>query len=343
MNPGTSSPEPMASAQLGLIESAHEWLADALASVDGPVLLSSPYLSHDVCGRIATAAEGTSHPFALLTTLDPSAVANGYLAVTGLELLLAAGVEVRHAARVHAKCFFVGSRAMLGSANLTGAGLGSSATSNRELGIALSATDAASARRIVSSWPARCVTITDLHELRVKSKQLTHEAGDKGAELDATTALHAAEQLLADAREPARGLWLKLEYGPPALDGWRQDAWFASPKKGRPGFRPGDLVVMCAKDTHDCYAVVEVVGDPESQPADYLAWAMEHDPGAIDRWPWINRTKPRLVPDELLELKLSEVGVSAGGLQNGHVRLQLDQFAASVRGLARLATAWADD
>lgn len=322
-----------------MVQSARDWFDAALPQLDGPALLTSPYLSYDVCARLAVAAQGNPHPFVLVTTLDPSAVANGYLSVKGLGRLLEAGVEVRHAERVHAKCFLLGTRAMLGSANLTGAGLGSSSSPNRELGVVLAAPDALEARRAVEAWPARAVTVADLADLMARSQQLTRQAHVQREELDATTALQLAEQLLADARDVSRGLWLKLEYGEPALDGWRQDSWFASPKKGRPGFRTGDLVVVCAKGTHDCYAVVEVAGDPEFQPTDYVAWTEENDPGAAERWPWINRTSPRLVPDELMELKLRELGVSGQGLQNGHVRLELDQFASGVRALARLATA----
>lgn len=320
-----------------VVASAHEWLFDALQQVDGPVLLTSPYLSVEVCHRIAEAAGVSSHRFVLVTTLDPSAVASGHLMVRGLQVLLDARVEVRHAERVHAKCFLVGARGMLGSANLTGAGLGTSAVPNRELGIILSTGEVDQARGIIEGWPARIVTAADLRDLLAASAHLTGQPRIQTSELDAVTALQQAEQLLLDARDPDRGLWLKLEYGVPALDGWRQASWFASSRKGQPGFRDGDLVMMCAKDTHDCYAVVEVTGDPEHQPADY-AWSTAYDPEAMDRWPWVTRTRPRLVPDELMELKLSELGVSGQGLQNGHVRLQLDQFAAGVRALARLAT-----
>lgn len=40
----------------------------------------------------------------------------------------------------------------------------------------------------------------------------------------------------------------------------------------------------------------------------------------------ITRTAPRLVPDQLLQLKLTELGIRGRGLQNGHVRLRFDQF-----------------
>ncbi|MGP5127696.1 phospholipase D-like domain-containing protein [Brachybacterium tyrofermentans] len=321
-----------------LYESAVEWLNDALAHVDGEVLLTSPYLSPEVCKRLAAAAASSSVRWTLATTLDPSAVANGFLSVRGLRLLLDAGVEVRHIERLHAKCFVVGSRAMLGSANLTGAGLGTAASQNRELGVELAPENVDQARTAIDTWPSSAVDHEDLNALLAASRELTKpDSTPPDDVLDSMSALHLAERLLADARDTDRSLWLKLEYGEPALDGWRQESWFASPKKGRPGFRAGDFVVICAKDTHDCYAVVEVTADPEFQPQSYID-AMEDKTEALNRWPWINRTTSRLVPNQLMELKLTELGVSGQALQNGHVRLGFDQFTMGVRALARLAS-----
>ena len=327
----------MATQPPAVIANAHAWLVEALAQIDGPALLTSPYLSFDACDLVARAATTSSFPFVLVTTLDPSAVANGYLTVEGLERLLAAGVEVRHTERLHAKCFMVGSRAMLGSANLTGAGLGSSASPNREMGVELDNRQSEAARHLMAQWPARVVDDHDLDDLRERSRALTRVTLTQDKPLDASSALQRAEQLLQDARDAGRGLWLKLEYGDPALEGWRRQSWFASPKKGRPGFTPGDLVFICAKATHDCYAVVEVASEPEHQPEFYAQWCAEHDPEALERWPWVNTTIPRFVPVDLMPLKLTELGVKGGGLQNGHVRLEFDQFTAGVRALARLA------
>lgn len=321
-----------------LIEHADAWLSEALSSPDGPVLLSSPYLTYEVCRQLSDAATKSLQPFVLLTKLDPSAVANGFLSVQGLKLLLDAKIEIRHSGRLHAKCFIIGSRAMIGSANLTGAGLGSSANPNQELGIGLTAEQAEAARLVIEEWPANVVVLDDLEDVLTKAKALGHTGRVQDNKLDADSALRLAEQLLLDARDPQRSLWLKLEYGEPALDGWREETWFASPKKGKPGFRPGDLVFICAKDTKDCYAVVEVVGEPEYQPKYYADWTAANDVDALARWPWINTTKPRLVPHVLMELKLGELGVSGHALQNGHIRLKLDQFSAGVRALARIAT-----
>jgi len=321
-----------------VLDNASDWLDAALSATDRDVILTSPYVTINICRLIANASRGSSASWKLITSLDPSAVANGYLSVQGLLLLLEAGVVVHHADRLHAKCFIVGTRGMLGSANLTGAGLGSSASSNRELGVELNADQVADARTIISSWPALPASRADLEELSTKAKHLTKTGREQYDELNSASALQLAEKLLDDARDDARSLWIKLEHGEPALDGWRQESLFASPKKGKPGFTPGDLVFICAKDTHDCYAVVEVTSEPEFQPRDYLDLAATWEQDAAVRWPWVNRTRPRLVPSSLMELKLAELGVSGRGLQNGHVRLHFDQFTAGVRALARLAS-----
>ena len=318
-----------------IISSAHQWLSEALETIDGDVLLTSPYLTTRVCRQIADSLAKSRFHGVVITTLDPSAVAGGYLMIQGLRGLLKAGIEVRDVDRLHAKCFIVGSQAMLGSANLTGPGLGLAAKSNRELGVTLDASGREKARQEIVSWPARSITPHDLDELLAKAKSLSRPSKPADSDLTPELASQQAERLLIDARDIDRKLWLKLEYGKPALEGWRQPSYFASPKKGKPSFKPGDLVFICAKDTQECYAVVEVTSEPEEEPADYIAVV---DQSNVKRWPWINRTKPRLVPDHLVKLTREELGVKGGGLQNGHVSLKFDQFTAGVRALARLTT-----
>lgn len=318
-----------------IIPSAHQWLSKALETIDGDVLLTSPYLTTRVCRLIADSLAKSQFPGVVITALDPSAVAGGYLMIQGLRDLLKAGIEVREVDRLHAKCFIVGSQAMLGSANLTGTGLGLADKSNRELGVTLDASGREKAHQEIVSWPARTITPHDLDELLTQAKSLSCPSKPADSDLTPELASKQAEKLLIDARDTDRKLWLKLEYGKPALEGWRQPSYFASPKKGKPSFKPGDLVFICAKDTQECYAVVEVTSEPEEKPADYIAAV---DQSNVKRWPWINRTMPRLVPDHLVKLTREELGVKGGGLQNGHVSLKFDQFTAGVRALARLAT-----
>ncbi|WP_437773484.1 hypothetical protein [Arthrobacter sp. KNU40] len=328
--------------QLRLLDTASDWLYSALADPDGDVVLTSPYLSYVVCRSIADAAIGSSRSWTLYTTLDPFAVASAFLSVPGMVLMLNAGVEVRYVDRLHAKCFILGRRGMLGSANLTGAGLGSSVNANRELGVELDCSQIEEARKTISSWPFRPMSKGDLDELAEQAKKLPTPAPILRGQND-DSALIVVERLLADAREPGRSLWVKFEHGEPVLHGWRQESWFASPKKGeerkgKPSFSRGDLVFICANDTKDCYAVVEVITEAEFRPQDYVEWAAERDGEDADRWPWVNRTRPRLVPPTLIELKIEELRKSGQAPRKSHVRLEREEFIAGVRALAQLPT-----
>jgi hypothetical protein len=318
----------------GLVHTiAADWLYKAIEDVGGEVLLASPFVSADVCRHLAAAAKESNFRWRLFTCLDPTAVANGYLSVEGLIELKQNGVNVSHVDRLHAKTFIVGGCGFLGSANLTGAGLGSSKAANFELGVELGAAQVNGVREAISTWPSRDVTASDLERLLVQARQLTQTEAPASGDLDKDSALALVEQLLVDARDETRTLWLKSEYGEPALDQWRSEWYFGSPAKGRPSIKPRDLVFICAQ-TRDCYAVVEVTSDPVFLPDDYRAERGEE----ADRWPWVSRTTPRFVPDELLELKAHELVRSTGGLQNGHMKLKFDQFTNGVRSLARLVT-----
>lgn len=310
---------------------AADWLYGAIEDINGDVLLASPYLSYDICRRLAQAARQSDSKWQLFTCLDPSAVANGFLRTDGLAELKRGGVTVFHVDKLHAKTFVVGGRGFLGSANLTGAGLGSSAAPNVELGVELGGAQVAAVKSAMESWQSREVSADDLNELHAQAQQLTRAGRPSSDGMDSVSGLAIVEQLLLDARDRERALWMKSEYGVPALDQWRGDWYFGSPRKGRPSIKPGDLVLICAQ-TRDCYAVVEVTSEPEDLPKDYV----EERGHEADRWPWVSRTKPRFVPDELLELKATELVRSTGGLQNGHIRLSFEQFTSAVRSLARL-------
>lgn len=312
---------------------AADWLYEAIENADGDVFLASPFLSFDVCNRLARTAGPSDSNWQLFTCLDPSAVANGYLSIDGLRELKQSGIALSHVERLHAKTFIVGNRGFLGSANLTGAGLGSSKAANVELGVDLGAAQVEAVRKAMGKWVSRDVTEKDLEKLLIQAQQLTRADASASDNLDNESALVLVEQLLLDARDKNRTLWLKSEYGEPALDQWRRDWFFGSPAKGRPSIKTGDLVVICAQ-TRDCYAVVEVTSEAELLPDDYR---QERGDEAA-RWPWVSRTRPRFVPDKLLELKAHELVRSTGGLQNGHIRLRFDQFTNAVRSLARLVT-----
>lgn len=259
-------------------------------------------------------------------------------------LMLNAGVEVRHVDRLHAKCFILGSRGMLGSANLTGAGLGSSVNANRELGVELDSSQIEEARKTISSWPFRSVSNGDLDDLAVQAKKLPTPAPIVRGQ-DDDSALLDVERLLADAREPERSLWVKVEDGAPVLDHWRQEWRFANPGSkrgdkwiGEPSIKTGDLVFICATGANDCYVAVEVTTDPELLPEDYVEWAAYREGEDPERWPWVNRTRPRLVPSTLIDFKFEELRGGKRLPRGSRFPLSPEEFVADVRVLAQLPT-----
>lgn len=327
-----------------VLDTASEWLQSALSDPDGDVVLTSPYLSYVVCRSIADASIGSFRSWTLYTMLDPLAVANAFLSVQGMVLILDAGIEVRHVDRLHAKCFILGSRGMLGSANLTGAGQGSSVNANRELGVELDPDQLEEARTMINAWPSRPVSKSDLDDLALQAKMLPKPAPGV-SDQDEDSALLDVERLLADAREPERSLWVKVEDGAPVLDHWRQDWRFANPGSkrgdkwiGEPSIKTGDLVFICATGTKDCYVVVEVTTDPELLPEDYVEWAAYREGEDSERWPWVNRTRPRLVPSSLIDFKYEDLRGGKKLPRGSRFRLSPEEFVAGVRVLAQLST-----
>lgn len=315
-----------------LVEHAGLWLQDALRSDSGDVLLTSPYLSYPECARMARAVQDSRRKAILYTVLDPFAAAQGYLSVEGLRKLADAGVDLRHVDRLHAKCFIVGERGLVGSGNLTGAGLGYAAPSNREIGVELAPDQVVGLRAIIEGWPAKVVSRADLDDLQEKSRCVAPLPRRAPASADPAELRRAAEQVLLAAQSGERQLWVKVEYGKPKPEAWLAPYFFASPRKGRPSFKAGDLVLICAANTNDCYAIVEVTGEAEWKTDMPLFRGQVRDDEAVKNWPWVNRTRPRLVPFHGVGYKKSDLGLSGAG-RGSHLKLSLDQFAAAVRTL----------
>src|SRR5699024_979487 len=136
-----------------IVDHAEPELFEALESDSGQVTLASPYLSEPVALRLADLAERSRHELYLLTCLDPRAAANHYLSTAGLHRLLEAGVMIQDCPQLHAMAYVVGtSFAMIGSANLTGAGLGSAQVSNLELSVTLPRPEVPRVQGIMDQW-----------------------------------------------------------------------------------------------------------------------------------------------------------------------------------------------
>ncbi|APT92652.1 hypothetical protein CPHO_06815 [Corynebacterium phocae] len=346
-----------------LVYNAYDWLMDALDDPDGDILLTSPYLTYRICNEIAASVEGLPFNVVVVTALNAAAVANGYQSVVGLEKLLKLeNVTVKHVSHLHAKCFIVGTQAMLGSANLTDAGLGNATRSNHELGVTLAPGLVHEARKTIEGWPAEDVDTGWLQELRAEAKLIKlplksaptpHPIGSE--EYDGWEVGHSSqlvEELLSIAGDVKRQLWLKHHFGEPDFGIWRDLHYIAHPdlnkkksmrpdEKSRPSIGPGDLVVICAsgKRTNPdhkrrfCYAVVEVTSETLYKPSFYVEDYAD-EPDEVDHYCWVNETVPRLVPDKIPPIRSRDLGIQTlGGA--GYKRLEFDQFVSFVRELEK--------
>lgn len=317
-----------------IVANAAETLFSALDEPAGDVLLASPYLTRDIARRIAGIASVSQFDWLLLTRLDAPAVANGYLSVEGLQALLDGGVRIVDCRHLHAKAYVVGDEfGLVGSANLTGAGLGTTFAKNRELSIRLDPAAVGRLRDQLRDWASDGNEV-DAARVNTLAEDAANLPKAKPAPPSSTAptlpSTYDIEQLLLDARD--RRLWVKAQYGEPHLDHWRTRSWFSSPKKGKPGFEPSDLVLIYALKVPGVYVVVEIVDEALHDQAFVADQSDSHEAG--ERWPWVNRTIPRLVPESLTVVTPDQLGISGQGLQNGHKELTLSEFTAAVRALA---------
>lgn len=138
-----------------------------------------------------------------------------------------------------------------------------------------------------------------------------------------------AAEPLAEARTV--DLWAKAVYGDEEVDWDGDDLGIASSKRGRPAFAVGDLVPIYAKGLHVCDAIVEVTDEAVWAP-DVIAEDRPQD--EADRWPWLNYVRGRLWVASKDGITPADLGFTPQGLQGGHRRLDLAEFAAAVRHFA---------
>ncbi|MGC5223712.1 phospholipase D-like domain-containing protein [Micromonospora sp. DT81.3] len=319
-----------------LVTTAEPELMTAVQTAKEVVWLASPFLSISIAKRLARVASQSAADWRLLVQLDPGAVAGGYLSTDGMRALLHAGVEIRSASRLHAKVYLVDSTfGIVGSANLTGAGLGASTKPNLELSHRLDAGGAEEATTQLEEWwrASVHVSLVDLAKVDADARALP-----RGLALEIARASDSSEKeltllaaLIGDARQT--NLWVKAQYGVPDYEQWRGEFWFSSAANRRPSFAPGDLVLIYAKEVHACYAIVEVIDEPRNDPRFIIERGGRPEEEAR-RWPWVNRTVPRFVPADGRIVRPAELGFTGQGLQGGHRRIGLPEFISAVRTLS---------
>lgn len=314
--------QPMSSHRV--ITEAGDDLFPRLVTAAGDVTLCAPFLTFKVASRLAELAKSSQVEWYLLTHLDAHAAANGYLSVNGLRAMLEAGVNITSYPGLHAKAYVIGTDyAMLGSANLTDAGLGER-SANAEMSFVVPEADVAAVQGVLDEWWEAGEDVDE-----EKLDQLETLAGRIARwNPPVSPTPSSVEELLSDAQCPDVTLWIKAHYGPARPEGWNREAWFStSGSAGTPSFGPGDLVAVYSQEDHCCYGIVEVLDEPTYNP-DFVADNEGDENG--ERWPWVNTTTPRLVPTPQVGISLRQLGLNPQGLQNGRRKLAFNDFKAIV-------------
>lgn len=204
---------------------------------------------------------------------------------------------------------------------------------NLELGVTLGPDQREAAAAIVAAWwdaasPVDEATLKRAEEAARALPKIIYSIDDLPPTAGSKSEI--ATRLLVEARD--RDLWVKAVYDDGADPHWPKRAWISSSKRGRPSFEPGDLVLIYARGLHRCNAIVEVTSTSRFDP-DFVE-SEGYPRENAERWPWVNDVTGLLAVDPPEAVPPAIVGFSAQGLQGGHKRLDLAQFAAATQYLS---------
>lgn len=328
-----------------LVTFARTELFAAIRRAESSISLVSPFLSRPVADRLAAVAdESNAASRRLITALNAFSVRAGVLDPSGLASMYYAGFEIRNVANLHAKVALVdGAWGLVGSGNLTNAGLGPDASecharANVELGVVLTHQQVAAASRLFEQWwaIARCVSREDIsaYEALPRFPRDRDRLADEVPEVEVPTN-DAIESILVEpeAIAAARKYWMKAAYfrrGQDA-DGWWLRGWISD--RRRAPYRVDDLVVLYLGGDGSpqcCPAILRVLKEPR-EDADFVE---HHGRGPVDRkWPFVTETQCVFDIPIRQAPRPEAFGIDPRSTQPGYRRLSRDQFEEAARAL----------
>jgi PLD-like domain len=322
-----------------LVTYARTELLARIRGAEQRVWLASPFLSKPVAEEIVTAVEESSaSERRLLTALVAGSVQARVLDPGALETLLHSGFELCSVPNLHAKLSLTDtSWGLVGSGNLTNAGLDGEGRANVELGVLLDAEQIASATELFARWwdgadPIGAVLIAEYAAL--PQLKLAHgQPGDYGTPIGGGLP-QSLEEILAEDELAAlgRGYWVKSNYQRHDDPTWWKRGWISDWRQA--SYAIGDLIVLylSAKDGGPaiCPAVVRV-----TKPSQLAGkWIAAHgDSKAAQQWPY--RTMTEVVGEVPIEsgAKLEEFGLSGQSVQGGYCSITRSQFEEALRAM----------
>lgn len=322
-----------------LVTYARTELLARIRGAEQRVWLASPFLSKPVAEEIVTAVEESSAgERRLLTALVAGSVQTRVLDPSALETILDSGFELCSVPNLHAKLSLIDtSWGLVGSGNLTNAGLGSEGRANVELGVFLDAEQIASAAELFARWWDGAdpigASIIAKYALLPRLKLTPGQPDDYGTPVGVGLP-QSLEEILAEDELAAlgRGYWVKSNYQRHDDPTWWKRGWISDWRQA--SYAIGDLIVLylSAKDNGPaiCPAVVRVTEHSQFAPE----WIAGHgDPEAAQQWPY--RTMVELVGEVPIKsgARLEEFGLSGQSVQGGYCSITRQQFEEALRAM----------
>jgi hypothetical protein len=303
------------------------------------IWLCSPFLTAGIAKQVAEASESSSaQDKRLLTALVSSSVQVGVLDPNGLSKLREGGFEIASIPNLHAKVSLVDSSwGLVGSGNLTNAGLGSGNGANVELGVVLSEAQIARAEAYFDDWWDRAKTLTEqeLEEFAAlpRISRPTGKATSVGTPLEISQS-PTLEEILAEDEQAAgsRRYWIKSNYHQHDDERWWRREWI-SDRQLAP-YEIGDLIFLYLSGQDggpaNCPAVVRAT--TPSRPD--REWVLEHrDPAAAERWPYVTETLTVAEVPIASGVPLETIGKSGQSVQSGYCSISREQFELMARAM----------
>lgn len=301
------------------------------------IWLASPYLSMTAAKRLVGEIRPESPADRrLLTSVDEGAVRAGVLSAKALLELRANQFEIRDIQNLHAKMSLVDSWGLVGSGNLTGAGLGLDGDGNLELGVELDAAQRRGGDAIFERWWKRAKPVPKAELERLAALPVQRKP-KQGTSPGPALPLSGAEDLEAILNEgpraaASRRYWIKANYHRHDHEDWWRRGWISDWR--RASYAPGDLIVLYIS-AHDggpasCPAIVRVMTPIRHDPE----FVRATDPEAVPQWTFVTdivRIAQVLPVREGIKLEVMEK--TGQSLQGGFCGLTRGQFEKGARAL----------
>jgi hypothetical protein len=246
----------------------------------------------------------------------------------GLSMLQGVGFAIASVPNLHAKVSLVDSSwGMVGSGNLTGAGLGGEGGGNYEMGVLLTANQIEDATEIFAAWwsAATAVNADDLASYAALPKMANPSIGKVGSMFEVPQITSLVNILSEEsAAASSRRYWINANYHDPNNEFWWRRGWVSDGK--RKTYEVGDLLVIyLGKTNHGpqrCPAILRVES-PCKEDSDFVL--RERDLDAAEQWPFVTKTSVVAEAPPWAGVRLAVAGKTYLQVENG-CQLTQDEF-----------------